>query len=332
MFFIELVEGKDHPWGLEKKQFDELGVTVGLMLRMTKVIWHTGLCVIMNSGFCVLKGIIEMAKRGIYRAALIKKWCYWPVGVPGDQINQDFMKRDVGSIDALRGEQDGVPYHITCMKELDYVMKIMTTHHGTLNHEGCDTQHTYKHQDGVKAMITFKLPESVHQHFNAQHAMDDHNNKWHSPISLEETWGTKWWFHCNIAFFLGVTEVNVNLTKVYFSELDVSKVLSQIKQRKKILIEMIQNQLDDDGTQGHMHPRSNKKCRGAASGHSLNSIPKFYVHWKGDYWTQVKTEYLQKMCSCGKSMCKYCKHNRTVYLCPECYVEHKAEVDFLLIL
>ena len=61
--------------------------TVGLMLRLTRARWSTGKAVIIDSGLCVLKGLLEMRKRGVYGSALIKKRRYWPSGVHGDGIN-----------------------------------------------------------------------------------------------------------------------------------------------------------------------------------------------------------------------------------------------------
>ena len=49
---------------------------VGLMLTLMSVQWSTGMSVIMDSGFCVLKGPLEMRKRGVYGSALIKKRRY----------------------------------------------------------------------------------------------------------------------------------------------------------------------------------------------------------------------------------------------------------------
>ena len=46
---------------------------VGLMLRLMRALWRTGKAVIMDSSFCVLKGILEMRKRGFYGSVLIKR-------------------------------------------------------------------------------------------------------------------------------------------------------------------------------------------------------------------------------------------------------------------
>ena len=53
-------------------------------------------------------------------------------------------------------------------------------------------------------------------HFLYQHSVNDHNNKQHSPISLEVVWATKYWPNHVFAFLLGVMEVNVNLAATYF--------------------------------------------------------------------------------------------------------------------
>ena len=60
---LELCEGKDRPVQLNKKQFDDLGKTVGTLLRLTEPGWGSGKLFILDSGFCVLKAIIELQKK-----------------------------------------------------------------------------------------------------------------------------------------------------------------------------------------------------------------------------------------------------------------------------
>lgn len=74
LFFVELVKGQDRPAWMGNKKYDEKGgPTVGLMLRMTEPIWHSSRVVVMDSGFCVLLGVIELKKKGLFGTALIKK-------------------------------------------------------------------------------------------------------------------------------------------------------------------------------------------------------------------------------------------------------------------
>ena len=59
----------------------------------------------------------------------------------------------------------------------------------------------------------FHYPKVVGNHFLYQHSVDDHNNKQHSPISLEVVWATKYWPNHVFAFLLGVMEVNITLVQ-----------------------------------------------------------------------------------------------------------------------
>jgi hypothetical protein len=46
LWALELVEGKDRPWQLDKPDFVNHGKTVGLLLCLTRPIWNTGWVVI----------------------------------------------------------------------------------------------------------------------------------------------------------------------------------------------------------------------------------------------------------------------------------------------
>ena len=124
---MELVEGKDAPSQLVPK-FNNHGKTVGLLLRVLEPIFGKGNMVVLDSGFCVLKGIVELKKRGVYASALIKKWKYWPKYIKGDAIKEHFDDKDVGDCDSWKGNMDKVPFHVYAMKEPDYVMSLMLTY------------------------------------------------------------------------------------------------------------------------------------------------------------------------------------------------------------
>ena len=62
----------------------------------------------------------------------------------------------------------------------------------------------------------FKYPEVVDNHYLYHHAVDDHNQKRHTPLSFEETRGTKHWPNQVFAFLLAVTKVNVMLAASNF--------------------------------------------------------------------------------------------------------------------
>jgi hypothetical protein len=71
LFSIELVEEKDSPPQVAR-EFTANGKTGGLLLRMLRSYHHTARYVVLDSGFCVLKAIIDLQKVGVYSCALIK--------------------------------------------------------------------------------------------------------------------------------------------------------------------------------------------------------------------------------------------------------------------
>ena len=67
------MEGKDRPTELGKKKWENLRKTVGFMLQMCEPIFSTGKCAVLDSAFCVSKGITDLLEVGVYAAALTKK-------------------------------------------------------------------------------------------------------------------------------------------------------------------------------------------------------------------------------------------------------------------
>ena len=52
----------------------------------------------MDSGFCVVKAILEMKKNSVFSLALIKKQRYWPKHINGDKIKAHFDDKEVGDL------------------------------------------------------------------------------------------------------------------------------------------------------------------------------------------------------------------------------------------
>ena len=93
LFRAFIAKGKEPPKELGQKNYSEFGQTVRMMLQMCKTLYGTGKSVLMGSGFCVSRGIVELARKGVYRSLLIKKKKYWPKGVPGAAIDAYFEDR-----------------------------------------------------------------------------------------------------------------------------------------------------------------------------------------------------------------------------------------------
>jgi len=213
LFVIELVQGKDYPTGLGTPEFEALcGKTGGLLLRMLKSIFSTGRYIVLDSGFCVLKAIVALYRKGLYAGALIKKRRYWPTLVPGEAMDARFAGKAVGDVDQITGVMENVNYKLFGMKEPDYVMKMMATG-GVL--ESDDSCKMTKRGEGTSA-VTFRYPKPIDWHFRYRHAVDDHNNLRHAVPSIEGTWLTNRWPIRVFAFLLAITEVNMFLALRFF--------------------------------------------------------------------------------------------------------------------
>ena len=315
LFRLEIVEGRDFPTERERPEFDEEGKTVGLLLRLTRPLWNQGKIVVLDSGFCVLKGIVELKKKGVFAAALIKKRRYWPKHIKGNDIINHFANLDVGDVNALEGTMDGVALHVTAMKEPDYVMQLMTTY-GTLNRFGVDKTRIF---GAEKRRQVFKYPEVVHNHYTYRHAVDDHNSRRQSPISLEETWATKWWPNQVFAFLLGVTEVNANLAFSYFYGGEKEE---QLTFRRKLAKELIYNEYlaQERAQRRQRQPQDSRLSTTDAHRHAtLAQFRKF----SGTEMVQSLSRYpLHKCSTCPKRIRKYCTCSPGTYRCADCYVVH----------
>ena len=76
MYSIELVEGKDRPQQLPPKEHSERGQTIGLLMRLTESIHHSGRIVVVDCSFTVLKALTKLVSVRVYSSAVIKKRRY----------------------------------------------------------------------------------------------------------------------------------------------------------------------------------------------------------------------------------------------------------------
>ena len=93
-------------------------------------------------------------------------------------------------------------------------------------------------RDGTKKNSKFNYPEVVGNHFLYRHSVNDHNNKRHSPTSLEVVWAMKNWPNRVFSFLLSGTEVNVNLAATYFCG---QNQMGQVEFRKLLAQNLIYN-------------------------------------------------------------------------------------------
>ena len=315
MYRIEIVEGKHAPRQAEaEKEFSNLGKTVGLCLRLTKAIHGTGNVVVMDSGFCVLKAIIELRKKGVFSSALIKKRRYWPRYIKGEEIKEHFADKEPGSFDAMKGKMENTEFYVYGMKEPDYVLLFMTSY-GVEGRQGAEQVRAVQ-DDGVTRKVRFQYPEVCANHYNYRDSVDNHNGRRMHPIAIEEQWRTQRWPNKVFQFLLGITEVNCNLVNwAYFG----AESLGQVDFRYQLGDELINNPYSNKG-------ESEKRTREAAvvdMEHSLVSLPQ-YKTFQNARIRGCKTRYIQLLCSCEQRIRvrTYCKCSPGVMRCSECFKTH----------
>ena len=91
------------PMGITQFETSDNMKLVGLTIKLTKELCSTGKAVIMDSGLCVLKGLLEIRKRWVYGSELIKKRRYWPRYVHVDGINEYFRSKRIGNVGCISG-------------------------------------------------------------------------------------------------------------------------------------------------------------------------------------------------------------------------------------
>lgn len=314
LYQLEIVEGKDTPKQALPKTFSEMGKTVGLLLRLTKPLWGSSKVVVLDSGFCVLKGIAELRKKGVFAAALVKKRRYWPKHIKGEAIKTHFQDKEVGTVDAMKGELDSVKVELHCLKEPDYTMTLMSSY-GTLELIGEQKSRTYI-QDNNTINKLIKYPELVYNHFSYRDAVDSHNSSRMFPIAMEEVWKTTRWPCRVFCFMMAVTEVNCRLVLTHIYK---QPEYSQQEFRKKLSKEFLNN--------GYLFqskpPGMRKSRRVNRPDHCLVSLPKNRTFRKTSV-VFCKTAYIQLVCSyCGACKIRtYCPCTPGKVICTSCFADH----------
>ena len=319
MWRIEMVEGKDTPAGTRKEFDDKGGSTVGLLLRMCKPFFYTGMALVLDSGFCVLKGLIELRKVGVFGASVIKKRRYWPKYIPGDDNNKHFEDKPVGSYDVLNGTLDGTNFTIHCFKEPDYVMQLMATYGTDEEMEDGKTQRTTINNDGERTMVNFKYRELFYNHFKYRNLVDLHNQCRHQPLSLESIWATRRWPNRVFCFLIAITEVNVKLAAEYFG---TTPKMSMLQSRRLIAEAFITN----DKIQEERLGRTVMRLRPAVVCHGLMTVPSFQ-RYNGVKFVKAGTRFPQRKCTtCGRKVRTYCQCNPNNAMCQTCHTKHCVDL------
>ena len=98
-----------------------------LMCRMKNPLWVTGKIVIMDNGFCVIKGLMVTYYRVVYVSTMVKNHKYWPRRIYGDKINAHFEKKKIGEHECHSRNWKEFYFAVFVVKEKNYNIIMMST-------------------------------------------------------------------------------------------------------------------------------------------------------------------------------------------------------------
>ena len=217
LFHVELVEEKDLTKRLSGPMFVVLGETVGLFLWLSRTIWYPGTSVVLDSGVCVLKGILEMQQRGVYDGEVIKKRHYWLKHISGDTLVLHFRRNTVGDVDALQVMPNNSPsvfivrksrtmLKLSCWRTLPWPRWIITRWIVSSRFS------VWLWQISFATVTTFRI------YYRYCNQINDHNNCRHQLILIEDIWGMKHWSDYVHSFIIALTEANKRKSAHHFQK------------------------------------------------------------------------------------------------------------------
>ena len=98
-----------------------------------------------------------------------------------------------------------------------YLITLMALWMALNDLEGANTKRYWK-GNGVRKSKHFVYKQPFGMHFKYRHHVDEQNNRWYAPISIETTRATKFWDDRNFDWYLAVSTVNGNLAHGHFQK------------------------------------------------------------------------------------------------------------------
>ena len=126
--------------------------------------------------------------------------------------------KELGATDSIKRKLDEIDYNLFCMKDKDFVMKMMSTYGGlTEKPKQKSTWRWFKARGNEHPTCQqFKYKETFANHYLFRHCVDNHNNLRHSVPSIEGTIKTHCWPTRVFSFLIAISEVNAYLAMKEF--------------------------------------------------------------------------------------------------------------------
>lgn len=319
IFHMEFVEGKDQPQEgpHSRTEFDELGKTPGLCVRMTKSIHGSGRVVVLDSGFGQPAAVLGLKEVGLFSTAVIKKKRYWPRGVPGDNIRLHMFGKDVGIQQVFEGKEDK-PYKglwLGSMADSKHIA-LMCNSWATTN----ETGPRKKRRVGTD-LVEFKYGEYQHYYYKGRNAVDANNQVRQGYLSLEHAAALRSWEHRVFMYVIATAEANAFLYNYFTRERAGLPKLSKAAFRRALAGKLVRNSMipDPDATL----QVSTSPDREDDRPHKLRTVPKHGGRFKDGRFPTIMAEYVKWPCYlCKRKVRTYCGCDPSRIVCSMCWHAH----------
>jgi len=323
IFRIELVEGRHQPPQVAPPT--PKGSMAALLDRMTVDLRSKSHNVILDSAFCVIEGLVDLALNGVYAAAVVKKRKYWPRHVPGDAIIAYMKDKPVGELHVAQGTVGGVQINFNCVRHNRYTFILASTYG---SHVVQDPPVKLWSPSG--GSFTVQRNEVVTDYYEARHAVDDNNrNRQGTAGGLERAWGGKKWELRHLAFLVALSESNgLRIYNHFVARHREESPLTLLDFRLQVI----------EGIFEALNPVPSPKRTlrpGPEQQHFLKTIPLYRGAWNGQAYNKAKFKYQKITCKGGRnprtgSNCTaqvrtVCVCSPGLFLCKDCYGKHTRE-------
>lgn len=315
IFWIELVEGKDHPPEIPIP-FVEQGKTVGLLLRMTESIWFTERVVVLDSAFGIIHGLVALLSKGIYTSMVIKKKRYWPAMTEGQAAIDYMNEKEFGSTSFRKGCFQGKEFYLEATKD-SKITRLMLHSYGATEFAA---EPRKRRVDGQIKDIHFSV--NLEHYFAVRHACDDNNNLRQGSLSLEENWRTKRWDVRQLCWIIALCETNSCLMYNEFFRKPKRLELISLSEFRREVAEEVLSQYHEKGPDETSDTSSTSQFRAS---HELVKKPENAGIWNGESWTKVSQKYTKTRCrgeGCMKKVRTHCSCSESLILCNGCHAIH----------
>ena len=341
IFWIEIVEGKSkpkegpHAESKFEKEFESK--IAALVVRMTTPIWGSGKVVIMDSGFGYVPSIVQLKEKGLYTTTVIKKKAYWPKYTKAVDAVNHMAGKEVGTVKVRNGKYKGgegsSPISLVALADSLHT-SLMLTNWSTTRKDG----KAKKRRVGGE-LVQFQYGEVMNNYYFGRHAVDDNNNNRQGCLSFEEVFQMKDCAMQQLGFIIALCQTNAFLAYNYFKnrKLNEEELETKASFTRRLAKELIENDMwerqkkKDIERDNENNNNSSKKWKRIEE-HELIKMPPYRGKWNGVEFVRVMQKYQKYVCTtpnCTNRVRTYCKCDKSLVLCMECYTIHKNETTWM---